>query len=247
MIKLVLMRHGWSEWNEENRFTGWVDVDLHPKGIEEAKQASDILKQNNLEFDLVFLAPLKRARHTTELALTYHKEVPIQHFWEINERHYGGLQGLNKGEMAKKFGVEQVQIWRRSFAVQPPKMTAEQWKEQRENPMFFHISDDQLPWTESLKDTLARVEPWYETYCVPELKKGTKIFISAHGNSLRALIKHLDNVADEEIVKLTLPTAIPIVYELDDNLKPIKHYYLGDPKVVEERIAQAEYRMHHLE
>jgi 2,3-bisphosphoglycerate-dependent phosphoglycerate mutase len=246
MIKLVLMRHGWSQWNEENRFTGWVDVPLHQKGIEEAKQASEILKEHNFYFDKVFLAPLQRARQTTDLALAYHPEVSREHFWEINERHYGGLQGINKSEMAQKFGLEQVQIWRRSFAVQPPKMTKEQWQEQRDNSMFFHISDENLPWTESLKDTLARVEPWFETYCVPLLKEGKKLFISAHGNSLRALIKYLDNVSEEDIVKLTLPTAIPLVYELDDSLKPIKHYYLGDPKVVEERIAQAEYRMHHI-
>ncbi|HLP79203.1 MAG TPA: 2,3-diphosphoglycerate-dependent phosphoglycerate mutase, partial [Acidobacteriota bacterium] len=232
MIKLVLMRHGWSQWNEENRFTGWADVPLHPKGIVEASQASLILKENKIEFDIVFCAPLQRAKHTTELALAYHKPVPIFHVWDINERHYGGLQGLDKAETARKFSVEQVQIWRRSYAIQPPKMTQEQWREQRNEPIFFHIPDDKLPWTESLKDTLARVLPWFETECVPHIKQKKRVFISAHGNSLRALVKHLDNVADDEIVKLTIPTAIPLVYELDEQtLKPIRRYYLGDEKV----------------
>jgi 2,3-bisphosphoglycerate-dependent phosphoglycerate mutase len=239
MIKLVLMRHGWSQWNEENRFTGWTDVDLHNTGIQEAKQAGELLA--GYSFDYVFTSVLTRAIKTTWLALEYAKipYTPIEYAWQLNERHYGSLQGLNKAEMAKKYGSEQVQLWRRGYDIQPPKLTTEQAQLLHDKRYPFK----KMPKTESLKDTVARVVPYYIKKIVPLLKKEKTILISAHGNSLRALIKHLDGVSDEQIVKLVLPTAIPLVYELDDSLKPIKHYYLGSPQLVEQRIAQAEYRM----
>jgi 2,3-bisphosphoglycerate-dependent phosphoglycerate mutase len=244
MIKLVLMRHGWSQWNEENRFTGWTDVDLHPTGVLEAKQAGDILKEHAMTFDIVFTSVLTRAIKTTWLALEHAKIpfTPVTCAWQLNERHYGSLQGLNKSEMAQKYGAQQVQLWRRGYDIQPPKLSAQQAQALHDTRYPFK----RMPATESLKDTLDRVVPFYQKKIVPLLKKEKRILISAHGNSLRALIKHLDGVSDDEIVRLVLPTAIPLVYELDDTLKPIRHYYLGDSALVEQRIAQAEYRMNNI-
>lgn len=249
MIKLVLMRHGWSQWNEENRFTGWIDVDLHPTGLKEAVQGGDILKENGFEFDVVFTSVLQRAIKTTDLVLERCGQhwLPTFKAWQLNERHYGSLQGLNKTEMARQFGDQQVLIWRRSYDVRPPELNATLAEAQRADRRYASMSPGQMPATESLKDCLARVAPHYESQVMPLLRQGKRVFVSAHGNSLRALIKYLDHVPDEQIVRLTLPTAIPLVYELDDELRPMRHYYLGDPKLVEERIAQAEYRMYHVD
>ena len=224
MIKLVLVRHGESIWNLENKFTGWTDVDLSLNGIKEAKEAGIELKRQGFSFDIAYTSVLKRANRTLDLILDELslKDIPIYKSWHLNERHYGALQGLNKAETALKYGAEQVHIWRRSFDICPPALTDN-------DPRYIELKDiygDATPHTESLKVTIERVIPYWEQEIVPNLKDGKRIIIVAHGNSLRGLIKYLDNVSDEEIVNLEIETGNPICYELDDNLKPIRHYYI---------------------
>lgn len=229
--KLVLVRHGHSLWNQENRFTGWKDVDLAEQGVEEARRAGELIREAGLEFDVAYTSVLKRAIRTLWhiLDVTDQMWLPVIRNWRLNERHYGALQGLNKAETAAKYGDEQVMIWRRSYDTPPPAMeqSDERWagnfRVYREN-----LAPEEIPLTESLKDTVARMVPYYESEILPQMKGGKRVLVVAHGNSLRALVKHLDDVSEEEIVKLNIPTGIPLVYELDDNFKPIRHYYLGD-------------------
>ena len=223
MIKLVLIRHGESIWNLENRFTGWTDIDLSENGIKEAHDAGKILKAKGYSFDIAYTSVLKRANHTLDIILEeLNSQIPINYSWQLNERHYGALQGLNKKDTALKYSEEQVQIWRRSYATRPPALTDD---DERYQEMLNNYSE-YIPHTESLKDTFERVVPYFEKEIAPKLKTGKKILIVAHGNSLRSLIKYLDNLTDTEVVKVEIPTATPLVYELDDNLKPIKNYYL---------------------
>ncbi|MBQ8892585.1 MAG: 2,3-diphosphoglycerate-dependent phosphoglycerate mutase [Bacilli bacterium] len=223
MIKLVLVRHGESIWNKENKFTGWTDVDLSEKGIEEAKNAGKKLKEAGFTFDLAYTSVLKRANHTLDIILDeLDLNIPISYAWQLNERHYGALQGLNKDETRKKYGEEQVHIWRRSYDVTPPSLDSE---DERYTEMLSRYTE-YVPHTECLKDTVERVVPYFEGTIVPNLKNNKKVIIVAHGNSLRGLIKYLDNVSDEDIINLEIPTGSPIVYELDDDLKTIKHYYI---------------------
>lgn len=238
MMKLVVVRHGESTWNKENRFTGWTDVDLSEKGKEEAKKAGEILKAEGFEFDLAYTSVLKRAIRTLwyvldEMDLMW---IPVIRDWRLNERHYGALQGLNKAETAAKHGEEQVKIWRRSYDIQPPALEESDERFPGRDPRYGNLTADQLPKTECLKDTVARFLPLWKNEISNDIKSGKKVLIVAHGNSLRALVKYLDNIPDDEIVGLNIPTGIPLVYELDDDLKPIKHYYLGDP----EEIAKAQ-------
>ncbi len=226
-IKLVLLRHGQSQWNLENRFTGWKDVDLSEKGIQECINSGKILKEKGYSFDLVYTSYLKRGIRTTELCLKeMGLDVLVKKSWRLNERHYGALTGLNKDEMKKKHGEEQVHVWRRSFDVRPPLFE----KDDKSNPsydeIYSELREDQKPMGESLKDTIERVLPYWESEIVPQLKQKKKILISAHGNSLRALVKHLDNISNEEIPSLEIPTGKPLVYELDESLNAINHYYL---------------------
>ena len=232
MYKIVLLRHGESQWNKENRFTGWTDVDLSEKGIAEAQAGGKLMKEAGFEFDLAYTSVLKRAIRTLWLALDEMDLlwIPVLKTWRLNERHYGALQGLNKAETAQKYGDEQVLIWRRSYDIQPPALTADDERFPGKDPRYADLTDDELPYTECLKDTVARFLPFWHETVVPAIKSGKKIIIAAHGNSLRALVKYLDNISEEEIVGLNIPTGIPLVYELDDDLKPIKHYYLGDPE-----------------
>ena len=238
MTKLVVVRHGESTWNKENRFTGWTDVDLSEKGKEEAKKAGEILKAEGFKFDLAYTSVLKRAIRTLwyildEMDLMW---IPVIRDWRLNERHYGALQGLNKAETAAKHGEEQVKIWRRSYDIQPPALEESDERFPGRDPRYGNLTADQLPKTECLKDTVARFLPLWKNEISNDIKSGKKVLIVAHGNSLRALVKYLDNIPDDEIVGLNIPTGIPLVYELDDDLKPIKHYYLGDP----EEIAKAQ-------
>ncbi len=230
MIKLVLLRHGESLWNKENRFTGWTDVDLSEKGVQEAKDAGKILKKKGFEFDIAFTSVLKRATKTLDLALEElgQPDLPTEYSWHQNERHYGALQGLNKDEMRKKVGEEQVHIWRRSFATPPPALELDDPRHPKHDPKYKDLTEKELPAAESLEDTINRFMPYWEKSILPELKNGKRIIISSHGNSLRALVKHLDGISDEEIPNLNIPTGNPLVYELDDNLKPIRHYYLKE-------------------
>jgi 2,3-bisphosphoglycerate-dependent phosphoglycerate mutase len=231
MIKMVLLRHGQSTWNLENRFTGWTDVDLSEQGLKEAHEGGKLLREGGFRFDMAFTSVLKRAIRTLWIALDELDQmyIPIVNAWELNERHYGSLQGLNKAEMAEKFGKEQVLLWRRSYDVPPPALGLNDERHPRFDPRYAGVDAAVLPGCESLELTLLRVLPFWEKEIVPRLKQGEKILIAAHGNSLRALVKHLDNISNEEIVELNIPTGIPLVYELDDDLKPIRHYYLGDP------------------
>ena len=223
MIKLVLVRHGQSEWNLSNKFTGWTDVELSEQGVNEAIEAGKVLKENGYTFDVAYTSVLKRANHTLDLILKeLNIDIPINYSWHLNERHYGALQGLNKQETADKYGDEQVHIWRRSYDVQPPALTNE---DDRYKEMLDKY-DEYIPHTECLKDTIERVIPYWESNIEPSIKEGKNVIIVAHGNSLRGLIKYLDSISDEDIVGLEIPTGNPLVYELDDNLKPIKHYYL---------------------
>lgn len=231
MTKLVLVRHGESTWNKENRFTGWTDVDLSEKGREEAENAGKVLKADGYDFDLAYTSVLKRAIRTLwyimdEMDLMW---IPVIKDWRLNERHYGALQGLNKAETAAKHGEEQVKIWRRSYDIRPPALEESDERFPGHDPKYRSLSDEELPRTECLKDTVARFLPLWKNEISTQIKSGKKVLIVAHGNSLRALVKYLDNIPDEEIVGLNIPTGIPLVYELDDGLKPIKHYYLGDP------------------
>ena len=234
MYKLVLIRHGESTWNLENRFTGWTDVDLTGKGVNEAKSAGKILKDAGFSFDLCYTSVLKRAIRTLWLTLDEMDEmyVPIKHDWRLNERHYGALQGLDKGETAAKFGDAQVLVWRRSYDIPPPALEAGDDRTSFNDPRYAGLPKDAIPLTECLKDTVARVMPAWNDEIAPAIKAGKQILISAHGNSLRALIKMLDGISDEEIVGLNIPNGQPLVYELDADLKPIKHYYLGDPAAI---------------
>jgi len=232
MHKLVLIRHGESVWNKENRFTGFKDVDLSEKGSIEAKAAGELLRKEGFTFDVAYTSVLKRAIRTLwsvldELDLMW---IPIVNSWKLNERHYGDLQGLNKSETAEKFGEEQVQIWRRSYDVPPPPMPKDDERYEGNLPKYANIEN--FPQTECLKDTVERVVPYWETEVAPAIKSGKRVIIAAHGNSLRALVKYLDNIADDQIVKLNIPTGVPLVYELDENLKPIKSYYLGDAEAI---------------
>ena len=234
MYKLVLVRHGESTWNKENRFTGWTDVDLSEKGMQEAREGGKALKEAGYTFDIAYSSVLKRAIRTLWLALDELDllRIPVQRFWRLNERHYGALQGLNKSETADKYGEAQVKIWRRSFDIPPPALTPEDERFPGRDPRYAALTRQELPLTECLKDTVARFLPlWHETIA-PAVKSGKKALIAAHGNSLRALVMYLDNISEEEIVELNIPTGMPLVYELDEDLKPITRYYLGDPEKV---------------
>ncbi|MFX0071347.1 MAG: 2,3-diphosphoglycerate-dependent phosphoglycerate mutase [Candidatus Hermodarchaeota archaeon] len=235
MIKLVLLRHGESIWNKENRFTGWTDVELSEKGVREAKEAAKVLIENKFTFDVAYTSVLKRGIKTLwivleEMDLMW---IPVFRSWRLNERHYGALQGLYKSKMAVEVGEEQVLIWRRSYDIPPPTLKTSDPRNPINDPKYKNVDAKDIPLTECLKDTVERFMPYWHDVIAPEVKSRRKVLISAHGNSLRALVKHLDNVSEEEIVGLNIPTGIPLIYELDDDLKPIKHYYLGDPEVVE--------------
>ena len=236
MHKLVLLRHGESDWNRENRFTGWTDVDLSAKGVEEARAAGRSLAQAGLRFDLAFTSVLKRAIRTLWIALEELDQMwlPVTKDWRLNERHYGNLQGLNKAEMAAKFGEKQVLVWRRSYDVPPDPLAASDPRSEAKDPRYAGI---QVPATECLKDTVARVVPYWQSAIAPAIRSGKRVLVAAHGNSLRALVKHLDNIGDADIIPLNIPTGIPLVYELDKDLKPLKHAYLGDPAEIQKRIA----------
>ncbi|QIL71753.1 2,3-diphosphoglycerate-dependent phosphoglycerate mutase [Diaphorobacter sp. HDW4B] len=230
MHKLVLIRHGESTWNLENRFTGWTDVDLTPTGVEQAKNAGRLLKAEGYEFDLAYTSVLKRATRTLWLTLDEMDRtwLPVEHSWRLNERHYGGLQGLNKAETAKQYGDDQVLVWRRSYDTPPPALEATDPRSERGDIRYANLKDGEVPLTECLKDTVARVLPFWNDDIAPTIRSGKRVVIAAHGNSIRALVKYLDNISDDDIVGLNIPNGIPLVYELDDDLKPIRHYYLGD-------------------
>ena len=237
MIKLVLLRHGESTWNKQNRFTGWTDVPLTPLGKKEAKDAAKILKKEGYEFDIVFTNMLKRAIDTTKIVLKEMKlKINVKKSWRLNERHYGALQGLNKAETAEKYGKEQVQKWRRSYDVRPPALSKDDKRYPSKDPKYKDLDEKDIPLTESLKDTMKRFLPYWKKEITPVIKSGKRVIISASHNSLRALVKYLDKIPDKDIPNLTIPLGIPLVYELDNNLKPIKHYYLGDPKKVKKAI-----------
>jgi 2,3-bisphosphoglycerate-dependent phosphoglycerate mutase len=234
MKTLVLLRHGESVWNKENRFTGWTDVDLSEKGLVEAGRSGEVLKTEGYTFDVAFTSVLKRAIRT--LWITLDKMdlmwIPVYNSWRLNERHYGALQGLNKAETAAKFGEEQVQVWRRSYDIPPPPLEKSDERYPGRDPRYKNLSEKELPLTECLKDTVDRFLPYWRDTIAPTVKAGSKVIIAAHGNSLRALVKYLDDVSDDQIVGMNIPTGIPLVYELEDNLKPIRSHYLGDPEEV---------------
>ena len=234
MQKLVLIRHGESTWNLENRFTGWTDVELTPLGVEQAKQAGRLLKTEGYEFDIAYTSVLKRAIWTLWHALDEMDRtwLPVRNDWRLNERHYGGLQGLNKGETAKKFGDAQVLVWRRSYDTPPPALEASDPRSERGDLRYAALAPEQIPLTECLKDTVARVLPFWNDTIAPALRGKQRVVIAAHGNSIRALVKYLDGISDDDIVGLNIPNGIPLVYELDDELKPIKSYYLGDAEAI---------------
>jgi len=234
MFKLVLLRHGESTWNKENRFTGWTDVDLSEKGMEEAHRAGQILQKEGFVFDVSFTSVLKRAIRTLwitldEMDLMW---IPIHHSWRLNERHYGALQGLNKAETASKYGEEQVLLWRRSYDIRPPALEESDERFPGNDPRYAGLSNEELPLTEALKDTVARFLPYWHENIDPVVRAGKRVIIAAHGNSLRALVKFLDKVSDEDIVGMNIPTGLPLIYELDTSLNPIRNYYLGDPEEV---------------
>lgn len=239
-MKLVLLRHGESEWNRENLFTGWTDVDLSETGRREASEAGRLLREGGYDFDLCYTSYLKRAIHTLDLTLDRMDRVwlPVVKTWILNERHYGALQGLNKAETAQKYGEAQVKIWRRSFDVRPPALTREDPRSPMRQRMYEGIDPEKLPLCESLKDAIARVIPCYEREILPEIRRGKRVLIAAHGNSLRALVMYFDGLSEQEITRVNIPTGIPLVYELDDDLKPIKKYYLGDPELVRAKIGR---------
>jgi 2,3-bisphosphoglycerate-dependent phosphoglycerate mutase len=238
MYKVVLLRHGESLWNKENRFTGWTDVDLSEKGIREARSAGNILKETGFVFDVAFTSVLKRAIRTLwmtldEMDLMW---IPVYNSWRLNERHYGALQGLNKAETAAKFGEKQVHVWRRSYDIQPPALEPNDLRSPANNPRYKLLSKNEIPLTECLKDTVARFLPYWHGTIAPTIGSGKRVIVAAHGNSLRALVKYLDNIPDSEIVELNIPTGVPLVYELDEQLKPIKHYYLGDEDAIKQAL-----------
>jgi len=232
MKKLVLLRHGQSAWNLENRFTGWTDVDLTDQGRGEAERAGQLLREGGYAFDVAYTSVLKRAIRTLWITLDGMDQmwIPVHRSWRLNERHYGALQGLNKAETAKKYGDEQVLIWRRSYAEPPPALTRDDERHPGNDPRYASLPESDLPLTESLKTTVDRFLPYWKETIAPEIRAGRRVLIAAHGNSLRALVKHLDSVSEQEIVGLNIPTGIPLVYELNDDLSPIRHYYLGDPE-----------------
>lgn len=229
-MKLVLVRHGESVWNKENLFTGWTDVDLSPTGIEEAKNGGKLLKEAGYDFDVAYTSYLKRAIHTLNYVLEQldREWLPVYKSWKLNERHYGALQGLNKAETAEKYGEDQVKIWRRSFGTPPPALEATDTRNPALQEQYRYENKAELPLTESLATTIERVIPYYEAEIVPQMKAGKRVLIAAHGNSLRALVKYLDHMSDEEIVNVNIPTGVPLVYEFDDNFKVTNKYYLGD-------------------
>jgi 2,3-bisphosphoglycerate-dependent phosphoglycerate mutase len=232
MHKLVLIRHGESTWNLENRFTGWTDVPLTDTGVAQARQAGELLKEAGYEFDVAYTSVLKRAIWTLWHCLDTMDRtwLPIQHDWRLNERHYGALQGLNKADMARQYGDEQVLVWRRSYDTPPPALEAQDPRGQRQDPRYLQLDAAQIPLTECLKDTVARVMPCWNERLAPAIRSGQRVLIAAHGNSMRALVKYLDGISDGDIVGVNIPNGIPLVYELDEALKPIRHYYLGDPE-----------------
>jgi 2,3-bisphosphoglycerate-dependent phosphoglycerate mutase len=232
MYKVVLLRHGESTWNKENRFTGWTDVDLSDKGREEALAAGKLLKQEGYVFDVAYTSVLKRAIRTCWMALDEMDLlwIPVTRDWRLNERHYGALQGLDKAETAAKHGEAQVKIWRRSYDIPPPPLALDDPRHPSRDPRYAGLAPGDVPGTESLKETVARFVPAWERVIAPAIRSGQRVLVAAHGNSLRALVKYLDHISDSDIVELNIPTGIPLVYELDDSLKPIRHYYLGDPE-----------------
>ena len=240
MKTLVLLRHGESTWNKENRFTGWMDVPLSEKGVEEAKAAGRLMLQEGYRFDKAFTSVLKRAIKTLWLSLEEmdFMWIPIQNSWRLNERHYGALQGLNKLETVQKHGEEQVKIWRRSYDIPPPALSPDDPRAPHRDPRYADVDTKALPLTECLKDTVERVLPYWNQVIAPDILAGKRVIIGSHGNSIRALVKYLDKISDQDIVELNIPTGIPLVYELNDDLTPIRHFYLGDPAAIE-RAAQA--------
>ncbi|TXI19778.1 MAG: 2,3-diphosphoglycerate-dependent phosphoglycerate mutase [Nitrosomonas sp.] len=236
MKKIVLLRHGESTWNKENRFTGWTDVDLTPKGIQEAQNAGQLLRKQGYQFDIAYTSVLKRAIRTLWITLDEMDQmwIPIQHTWRLNERHYGALQGLNKAETAAKYGDEQVLIWRRSYNVRPPALTIDDTRYPGNDPRYKDLARSDIPLTECLEDTVMRFLPYWDTIIAPQVRAGKSVIIVAHGNSLRALVQYLDNVSEEEILNCNIPTGIPLVYELNDNLQPIQNYYLGNQSEIQE-------------
>ncbi|MCL4850754.1 MAG: 2,3-diphosphoglycerate-dependent phosphoglycerate mutase [Bryobacteraceae bacterium] len=234
MKKLVLLRHGESVWNKENRFTGWTDVDLTEKGRQEALEGARAMKEAGLEFDVAYTSVLKRAIRTLWIALDEMDLmwIPVHRSWRLNERHYGALQGLDKAETAAKFGEDQVKIWRRSYDIPPPSLEKSDPRYPGNDPRYSGIPEQELPLAECLKDTVNRFIPYWHEVIAPDVMSGRRVIIAAHGNSLRALVKYLDNISDQDILELNIPTGMPLVYELEDNLKPIRSYYLGDPEKV---------------
>jgi len=234
MLKLVLLSHGESTWNLENRFTGWTDVDLTPKGVQEAQEAARLLEHGGYMFDVAYTSLLKRAIRTLWIALDGLDLMwlPVHNTWRLNERHYGALQGLNKAETAARYGEAQVKVWRRSYAEPPPALTPDDERYPGRDRRYAGLSPAELPLTESLKDTVARFLPYWHRTIVPDIQAGKRVLIAAHGNSLRALVKHLDGMPEADIVELNIPTGVPLVYELERDLRPLKHYYLGDPEAV---------------
>ncbi len=239
MPKIVLLRHGESTWNKENRFTGWTDVDLSEKGIGEAHAAGKTLKAEGFDFDIAFTSVLKRAIRTLWISLEELDRmwIPVHNSWRLNERHYGALQGLNKSEMAAQYGEDQVLVWRRSYDIRPPALEKSDPRYPGSDPRYQGMAAQDIPLTECLKDTVARFLPYWHETIAPAVNAGKRVIIAAHGNSLRALVKYLDNVSEADIVSLNIPTGIPLVYELDKDLKPLKHYYLGDPQEIAKAMA----------
>jgi 2,3-bisphosphoglycerate-dependent phosphoglycerate mutase len=239
MYKIVLVRHGQSTWNLENRFTGWTDVGLTELGKTEALEAGKLLRDGGYVFDVAYTSVLRRAIQTLWLVLQEMnlEWIPVTNAWQLNERHYGSLQGLNKAEMAEKFGEAQVKIWRRSYDVPPPPLELDDERHPRFDPRYASLTSEQLPATESLKLTLERVLPYWHSALTPAIRSGKRVLVAAHGNSIRALVKYLDDISDAEITELNIPTGLPLVYELDENLKPIQHYYLGDPQAAAKKAA----------
>lgn len=240
MTKLVLLRHGESQWNLENRFTGWTDVDLTEKGEAEARESGKLLKEEGFQFDVVHTSLLMRANRTMEICLEEmgENDILIKYNWRLNERHYGALQGLNKAETAKKYSDEQVLIWRRSYSTPPPQLDADDEQHPRFDERYSDLDPNDLPASECLKDTVDRFLPYWHESIKPDIESGKRVFIVAHGNSLRALVKYLDTVSDEDIVGLNIPTGVPLVYELDESLKPIRNYYLGDQEAITKKAAE---------
>ncbi len=236
MKKLVLLRHGQSTWNKENRFTGWTDVDLTEQGINEAREAGRLLRQEGFAFDIAYTSLLKRAIRTLWLALDELDSmwIPVRRSWRLNERHYGALQGLNKSETAAEHGMDQVKIWRRSYATPPPPLEVDDERFPGKDRRYANLAEDELPRTECLKDTVERFLPYWKDTIAPDVARGQSVLIAAHGNSLRALVKYLDGIADDEIAELNIPTGIPLVYELEDDLTAVRNYYLGDPDKIKQ-------------